>query len=1046
MLKQLSKFKYTPPKNGYPEWNNNPEIFQLNRLDAHATLMPYLTVEEALKGKREASDFFQSLNGQWKFSFAETPEKRSLEFFENGFDSSNWDEIKVPSHWQLQGYDYPQYTNLRYPWEGKEDIQAPFAPTKYNPVGQYIRSFTIPKNWKGQPVYISFQGVESAFYLWVNGEMVGYSEDTFTPAEFDLTPYLVEGENKLAVEVYRWCDASWLEDQDFWRMSGIFRDVYLYSTPEIHINDFFVLTDLDQDYTDANLKINAKITNYFQKNVGDYTFEAMLFDQKNKQVFDEPLKVSVNLNEKDLIDVSIEKLVENPLKWSAEHPNLYSLVLTLRDDQSQIIETESCKVGFRTFEIKDGLMKINGKRIVFKGVNRHEFSSEKGRAVDLKDMVHDIRLMKKHNINAVRTSHYPNHPVWYELCDEYGLYVIDETNLETHGTWKYGQKEEGTTVPGSKPEWTENVLDRCNSMFQRDKNHPSIIIWSLGNESFGGENFIKMHDFFHENDPSRIVHYEGIFHFRKFEAASDIESTMYISPAGVERYAIEAEKAEQPQKPYILCEYSHAMGNSVGNLYKYTDLFDQYPIIQGGFIWDWKDQSLKTTTEDGVEYLAYGGDFGDTPNDGNFSGNGLIFGDGSISPKIFEVKKCYQNVVFNASDIENGIIELKNNYLFTNLKEYNLEWQMMKDGSIIETDSTVIDVEPLSTSTIKINYSNITSSQENGEYIISVALKLKQDQLWAEKGHEIAFEQFIIPVELVQVNDDQSNASEMSISETDSLLKVEGEEFTVVFNRENGALVSYVCKGVELIKSELVPNFWRAMTDNDRGNRLHERSETWREAGQKRELQSFNYSATKESITITADYTLPTTSSSQVKVSYSIVGNGKVNVEQVLIPGEDLPEIPQVGMMMTLDESFENLTWYGKGPHESYWDKQKGAKIGIYQGKVKDQYVPYLKPQECGNKTEVRWLTVQNQEGAGLKVSGIEPIEVNALPYTPLELEVADHGYRLPISNQTVLRINYKQMGVGGDDSWGQKTHPEYTLFANHEYKYSFSLQGISRK
>ena len=537
MLKSdLSKFNYTPPSNGYPEWNNNPEIFQLNRNDAHATLMPYLTVEEALEGERTSSAFYHSLNGNWKFAFAENPDKRIPNFYESNFDCSLWETIKVPAHWQLQGYDYPQYTNVRYPWEGNEDIQPPFAPTKYNPVGQYVQMVKVPESWKGTPIYISFQGVESAFYVWLNGHFVGYSEDTFTPAEFDLTPYLIDGENKLAVEVYRWSDASWLEDQDFWRMSGIFRDVYLYSTPNVHINDFFVITELDDKYKHANLKIQANISNYYQEKVNNLTFQATLYDNDKQEVLEKPIEYALDINNIGSINISTTTLVENPLKWSAEHPNLYTLVISLIDENGTIIETESSKIGFRTFELKDGLMKINGKRIVFKGVNRHEFAADKGRAVDYEDMVHDIKLMKQHNINAVRTSHYPNHPLWYELCDEYGLYVIDETNLETHGSWGYGQNGEGDAIPGSKPEWTENVLDRCNSMFQRDKNHPSVIIWSLGNESFGGENFIKMHDYLREKDPTRIVHYEGIFHFRESEAASDIESTMYISPDGVEKY------------------------------------------------------------------------------------------------------------------------------------------------------------------------------------------------------------------------------------------------------------------------------------------------------------------------------------------------------------------------------------------------------------------------------------------------------------------------------------------------------------------------------
>ena len=718
----LPKYKYFPPKNGYPEWNNNPEIFQLNRLDAHATLMPYKTIDEALRGNRSASDFYQSLNGVWKFAFAENPAKRMKHFYDLEFDTSTWDEIKVPGHWQIQGYDAPHYTNIRYPWEGKEEIKPPVAPTKFNPVGQYIRTFSIPNDWKGKPVYISFQGVESAFYLWVNGELVGYSEDSFSPAEFDLTPYLVDGENMLAVEVYKWCDGSWLEDQDFWRFSGIFRDVYLYSTPAIHIHDFFVVPELDENYQHAELKMETSILNYFDNDFEKIQLTAMLFDEANKKIVEESVTFLVNVAK---TKITFSSFVHNPQKWSAEQPHLYTFVLSLTDEAGNMMETISCKVGFRKFEIKDGLMKINGKRIVFKGVNRHEFTAEKGRAIGYEDMVQDIKLMKKHNINAVRTSHYPNYPLWYDLCDQYGLYVIDETNLETHGTWKYFQQEEGETIPGSKPEWRANVLDRCNSMMQRDKNHPSVVIWSLGNESFGGENFIYMHDYLKENDPSRIVQYEGVYHYRKSEAASDIESTMYLTPEKVEEYARIAQVTGKA-KPFILCEYSHAMGNSCGNLYQYTNLFDKYPILQGGFIWDWKDQSLKAKTKDGIEYLAYGGDFGDYPNDGNFCGNGLLFGDGSLSPKIFEVKKCYQNVDFVEVNLLEGVIAVQNKNLFTNVKDYLFKWEVARNGERVDTGVIEVELAPGAAKKVKLDYALPSEIDFADELVLTVSLTFKR--------------------------------------------------------------------------------------------------------------------------------------------------------------------------------------------------------------------------------------------------------------------------------------------------------------------------------
>lgn len=1037
------KFIYAPPENGYPEWNNNPEIFEINRIKAHATLMPYNNVEEALTDNKSASKYYASLNGNWKFSFAENPENREKLFYEKDFDHSNWKEIMVPGHWQLQGYDYPQYTNITYPWSKRENIKPPFAPTEYNPVGSYIRTFTLSDDWKDQPIYISFQGVESAFYLWINGDFVGYSEDTFTPAEFDITPYLVEGENKIAVEVYRWCDASWLEDQDFWRLSGIFRDVYLYSTPSVHIYDFSAVTELNENYENANLNLEINVNNYYENNLGYITVEAMMFDAENKPALDKPILSEAYFDGNEFCEVQVSRFIKDPLKWSAESPNLYTLVLSLKDKAGKLIETESCKIGFRKFEIKDGLMKINGERIVFKGVNRHEFNFERGRSVTYEDMIKDIKLMKSFNINAVRTSHYPNNTIWYELCDEYGLYVIDETNMETHGSWSYGQeREEERNVPGSKPFWTNAVLDRANSMLQRDKNHPSIIIWSLGNESWGGDNFIKMHDFLKANDPTRIIHYEGVFHARAWESASDIESQMYSSPSDIERYALKIAK-----KPFILCEYSHAMGNSCGNLFKYWDVFDKYPILQGAFIWDWIDQSIKTKTPDGKDYFAYGGDFGDTPNDGNFCGNGLILADRTVTPKIYEVKNCYQNVKFEEVDLEQGKIKIINKHLFTNLKDFQFSWNIIKNGEIVETGCNTIDIKPNSSEVITIPYSLNKIGNEYGEYFLNLIFSLKEDTKWAVKGHELALGQFKLPVKYTKaIKFVEDNYEQINVQENNEIINIDGKKFKVSFNSTTGDLISYVYEGVELIKAPLVPNFWRAYTDNDKGNKLPERCATWRTAGKEKVLKAFNVEIVKDKVLVNTEFIIPTSVPSDCHISYTILGNGEINVNELLIPNEKLPEIPEIGMILELDKSFENLTWFGNGPQETYWDRATGAMVGIYSSTVKEQFVPYLRPQECGNKVGVRWASLTNNAGIGLMITGNPSLEINALPYTPTELEENDHVYKLPESNKVVLRINHKQMGVGGDDSWNAKTHPEFTLYSNRSYSYSFTLKGIRNK
>jgi beta-galactosidase len=1032
------KYLYTPPKNGYPEWNNNPEIFQLNRMPAHTTMMPFRTVEEALRLENTSSINYLSLNGVWKFSFSKNPECRIQNFYESDYDTIGWDDIIVPGHWQLQGYDYPQYTNIRYPWHGKENIEPPFAPTEYNPVGSYIRSFTVPEEWKGQPVYISFQGVESAFYVWVNGEFVGYSEDTFTPAEFNLTPYLIEGENTLAVEVYRWCDSSWLEDQDFWRLSGIFRDVYLYTTPNAHISDLFVKTNLDEGYKNAELIVDATITNEFGKNLGILKADIFLFDRENQPVFNQPLEVTADIGSQSTIHIHTTGHVKSPLKWSAEAPNLYTLVIALNDGNGHLLETVRSKVGFRKFEIKNGFMMINGKRIVLKGTNRHEFSCDTGRSLKYEDMLKDIQLMKAHNINSVRTSHYPNDQRWYDLCDEFGLYVIDETNLETHGTWTFGQKDLGAVIPGSNPQWTKNVLDRCNSMFQRDKNHPSIIIWSLGNESFGGDNFIKMHDFLKEADPSRVVHYEGVVHFRESEAASDIESRMYSPIQEVEQYA-----RNNPKKPFILCEYSHAMGNSSGGLHKYWELFDRYPVLQGGFIWDWIDQSIRTKTPEGIEYLAYGGDFGDSPNDGNFCGNGLIFADRSVSPKLYEVKKCYQNVKFTAIDLSKGTISIENRHLFTPLSEFNLVWEFLQNGKVVEDGMKRVHTLPGEKETISLPFTAPQSLSESDEFWLTVRFELSKDTSWAKQGHEIAFEQFQLTPLRPQLFSNSDIELGLQVDEEDTMLRVTGNEISVCFSKKTGNMISYSIDGNELLKRALEPNFWRAYTDNDRGNRSNERLETWRYASLNRQLLAFEWKKSVERVEVTVSYLLPTILASFCNLTYKISGEGTVEVLQELIPAEGLPEIPTVGICFEMDGSFEQISWYGKGPHESYWDRQTGAKIGSYSGKVEEQFIPYLRPQECGNKTEVRFAKVTNLEDVGFLITAPTPFEWSALPYAPFELEEYDHVYKLPVSGKTVVRVNYKQMGVGGDDSWGARTHPEFTLPANRPYVFRFNLKGI---
>jgi len=1030
-VKRKPKYVYAPPANGYPEWNNNPDIFELNRLPARASFTPYVTAAEALTGERNVSPKVASLNGTWKFAFSPNPSSRPAGFFREQFDCGGWDDIQVPGHWQLQGYDVPQYVNIRYPWSEREDIQPPFAPTEYNPVGSYVTSFTVPEAWNGEAIFLSFQGVESAFYVWVNGELVGYSEDTFTPAEFDITAYVRDGENKLAVEVYRWCDASWLEDQDFWRLSGIFRDVFLFAKPLVHIADFFAKPALDDTYTDAALSVDVTIGNYDDAALDGYALLATLYAPDGRAAFETRLAV-------DGERLTLREAVERPELWSAEHPALYTLVLSLIRDGVEI-EAAKCRVGFRVFELKDGLMQLNGKRIVFHGVNRHEFSCDTGRTLGKEDMIRDILLMKSHNIDSVRTSHYPNLPIWYDLCDEYGLYVIDETNLETHGTWRPKQPGLGETVPGSRPEWRENVLDRCRSMLERDKNHPCILLWSLGNESFGGDNFVAMHDFLRARDPSRLVHYEGVFHWRESDAASDVESRMYTRPADVETYA-----KSNPAKPFLLCEYSHAMGNSCGGLHLYWDIFDRYPVLQGGFIWDWVDQAIRTKTADGVEYFAYGGDFGESPHDGNFSGNGLIFADRTVTPKLMEVKKCYQTVRFEIGDVRGKTVRINNLQLFTSLEPYTLEWDVLLNGHRLESGRLDVDVEPGECATAAIPYADVVAADADDEAVLELRCVLARDTPWAKAGHEVAFGQFVIPVIAVQ----GSSAAEVEsgaieIRDEADALAVVGAAFSVEYRKSTGELRSYHMQGTELLASPIVPWFWRPYTDNDRGNGHLERCGVWKDASTTRRLLDFSWRESGGVVFVRSTFALPAAGATQCTVAYEVHGDGRVTADMTLAPDGRMPELPQVGVAFDMHPSFDRLEWYGKGPHESYWDRQTGAKLGRYSGTVQEQFVPYLRPQECGNKMDVRDASVTNSSGLGLRLKGAPKLELNVLPYSTEELESSDHVYKLPKSGRTAVRINAHQMGVGGDDSWGARVHPEYALPANRTYRLRFELQGV---
>ena len=1012
----------------------DPAFFAQNRVKAHSDHHYYKNHRE-LAEKNES--FRQNLNGLWKFQYARNLAEAPAGFEAEDFDCKGWEDIRVPAHIQMEGYDKPQYVNVQYPWDGHEAIEPGEIPTQFNPVASYVKYFTVPENMQGKRLFVSFQGVESGFALWCNGSYVGYSEDTFTPSEFELTSYLKEGENKLAVQVFKWTSGSWCEDQDFFRFSGIFRDVYLYSIPDTHVSDIRIKTILNDTYDRGNLEIVLEA-------IGHGKAELILTRQG-----EEAARTEVEL--KDGQSTVVELTIEQPALWSAEQPNLYDLMIQVTDNQEQLQELIPQRVGFRRFAIEDGIMKLNGKRIVFKGVDRHEFSSRRGRVPNHDELLRDIVTMKRNNINAIRTSHYPNDSALYALCDEYGLYLIDECNMETHGMWDMvgrGVWPIEKALPGDRQEWKDLLLDRVNSMYQRDKNHPSIIIWSCGNESFGGSVIYEMSKLFHALDDTRLVHYEGVCNDRRYNDTSDMESRMYPSAAAVKEFL-----QKDRSKPYLLCEYTHAMGNSCGGMHKYTDLTDEEPLFQGGFIWDYIDQSIYHKDRYGKEVLGYGGDFDDRPCDYNFSGNGIAYGGERMpSPKMQEVKFNYQNISIQIQDDQFTVI---NKNLFTNTDVYDCKISLTLEGRQIADTKVDIGVEPLDQQTYQLprwRYLTPWSKEEPwmatdaGEYVVTVSFVLKEDTLWAQRGHEVAFGQGIYEIEAPQQRKPQSY---MKVTDGTYNLGIKGEHFEVLFDKGGKGLVSYVYGGREMIKAIPKPNFWRAPTDNDNGNQMPFRYAQWKLAsmyqlngipGSKEPNPVIVQDADK--VTVTYTYYLPTTPESSCEVAYTVTGDGTVHTALSYDPPKGIHDMPEFGMLFKFDADYENLTWYGYGPAETYCDRERGGKLGIHHNKVADNIAQYLVPQECGNHTHVRRASVTDNLGRGMEFSGKE-LSFSALPYTPHELENAMHSYELPPVYYTVVRVALQQMGVAGDDSWGARTHDEYLIDVTKPLELHFSFRGI---
>ena len=1017
----------------------NPEIFEQNRLAAHSDHVCYKNELEKIKGK---SSLRYDMNGLWKFAYAKNQSLAPCGFEAADYDCKSWDEIRVPAHIQMEGYDVPIYTNTTYPWEADEFIKPGEVPEIFNPVASYVKYFTIPENMKNKRVCISFQGVESGFALWLNGHNVGYSEDTFDPSDFELTDYIIEGENKLAVRVWKWTSSSWCEDQDFYRFSGIFRDVFLYAVPCAHVEDLSVVPTLNDTFDEGTLSVSIKadgdgIASVKLYELGDLSVEKY---DRAKLLLEE---FDIELRNKEICEGSCN--VKNPLLWSAEKPNLYEVKIIVKDTHGNETEFISQLAGFRRFEMVDGLMKLNGKRIVFKGVNRHEFSSITGRVPNRDEVIKDIVTMKKNNINAIRTSHYPDDSMLYELCDIYGIYMIAENNLESHGTWEAynkGYVDLDFVVPKDKPQWRKMMLDRANSCYQRDKNHPAILIWSCGNESFGGKTIYEMSQLFRQLDKHRLVHYEGVFNDRSYNDTSDMESQMYTSVAGIEKFL-----AENPEKPFICCEYTHAMGNSCGAMHKYTELSDREPRYQGGFIWDYIDQSIYKKDRYGKWFLTYGGDFGDRPTDGDFSGNGICYGgEREASPKMQEVKFNYQNI---SVDFDSDyIFTVTNKNLFVNTSVFDAFAILLADGNEVYRTRLQISVPPMEQASyeVPVTLKNSMIDVEK-EYCIVVSFVLKENTIWEKAGYEIAFGQHMIKKPVSEYSCDKS--VELVVGNGNILVR--GENFKALFSRMNLGMVSYVYGGVEMLPNTIpLPNFWRTPTNNDSGNMMPQRYAQWKIASMyvtTRQDQRFADTSPRvekndNNIAITYTYFMPTTPQSSCEVTYRVFGDGTIETTLSYDPVKELGDMPEFGMMFKLDADYDTVKWYGLGPQETYEDRQHGGKYGVYENKVADNIAEYLVPQESGNKCRVRYAKVMDKKGRGMLFFGDE-LSFSALPYTPHELENAAHHFELPPVHYTVVRVAKKQMGVGGDDSWGSHTHPEYLLDASEKMEFTFCFRGI---
>ncbi len=1045
------KYQFAP-------WED-PTITNINRQPARATAYSYASVEDALKNDRTKSRI-QMLNGDWDFKYAVNLKEASKDFYKNTV--SGWDKIEVPSNWEMKGYDNPIYKSAVYPFR---PINPPYIPKDYNGVGSYQRSFTVPENWKDMTVTLHFGAVSSGFEVWLNGEFLGYGEDSFLPSEFDITPYLKAGENVVSVRVIRWTDGSYLEDQDHWRMSGIQREVFIMAEPKLRIQDFFVQTKLDKEYKDAIFKLRPKVENLTGAKIKDYTMHVQLYDANNIAMFKEPLQRPVI----DLINESYPRLdnvrfgffqetIKNPKKWSSEEPNLYTMVISIKDKNGNVTEAKSCKIGFRSIEFskENGKMLINGKETYVYGVNRHDHHPTRGKAVTREDIKQDITTIKKFNFNFIRTSHYPNDPYFYELCDQYGIMVMDEANQETHGI---GGKL------SNDPLWTNAYMERMIRMVERDKNHPSVVMWSLGNEGGKGPNHAAMSGWVHDFDITRPVHYEPaqgnakldgyidpldprypktIDHAYRFENPQDDSYVDMVSRfyPGVftPKFLVDQKK---DTRPIIFVEYSHAMGNSVGNLKELWDEFRSLPRVIGGCIWEFKDQGIvKFDSRSGQNYFAHGGDFGEKYHDGNFNTKGIVDSYGKPKGSIFENKWVYQPAI---STLNGNQLEIKNRQAVKSLEGYIPVLKVLENGNVIKTQILKpFKIEAGQSTTLDIS-SYLPKMKADAEYILNIEFQLSKDELWASKGYAVAEDQFVLKKKETSIDFRNEKDAAYKTTETDFDFQVKGKSFEVKISKENGALTSYIFKGEEQVFAPLLPNFVRPLTDNDkRGWKSQKLLKQWYKA--KPKVLSTTMGIGIDGTVITSEYEI-IKDSAKVQVAYKINENGVIKVDYSLKASDKLPNIPKIGMQMGVKRSFDQISWYGKGELENYSDRSFGSFVGKYSLPINDFIEHYPKPQENGNRCDVRWMALSTpQKNSGfLVVNDTKVLSMSAWPYTQENLSASGHTYDLKDLGFLTVNIDLIQMGVGGNDSWTIVAQPlEQYQIKSGNYEYSFYLTPFS--